>query len=137
MGPIFQIRKGLINKVKSFNFNNLGLPHLKMEIRENTPRKTTNNKKQEKIFSMKRSNLCLSREVTRKKMLIVTQSWYDSIERFFKFHSLLLLKVDANLTGLILFNFETTPYKNHSDTNPLKSIKRLLRYCHFYVLRYC
>ena len=45
MGPIFQIRKGLINKVKSFNFNNLGLPHLKMEIRENTPRKTTNNKK--------------------------------------------------------------------------------------------
>ena len=47
MGPIFQIRKGLINKVKSFNFNNLGLPHLKMEIRENTPRKTTNNKKQE------------------------------------------------------------------------------------------
>ena len=47
MGPIFQIRKGLINKVKSFNFNNLGLPHLKMEIRETTPRKSTNNKKQE------------------------------------------------------------------------------------------
>ena len=47
MGPIFQIRKGLLNKVKSINFNNLGLPHLKMEIRENSPRKTANNKKQE------------------------------------------------------------------------------------------
>ena len=47
MGPIFLIRKGLLNKVKSINFNNLGLPHFKMEIRENSPRKTANNKKQE------------------------------------------------------------------------------------------
>ena len=44
-----------------------------------------------------------------KKKLIVTQSWYDTIERF--------LEMDANLTGLFLFNFETTPCKNHSDTN--------------------
>ena len=25
--------------------------------------------------------------------------------------------MDAHLTGLFLFNFETTPSKNHSDTN--------------------
>lgn len=47
MGPIFQIRQGLLNKTKSFKFNNLGLPQLKMEIRENSPNKTKNNKKQE------------------------------------------------------------------------------------------
>ena len=62
--------------------------------------------------------LCLSREVTKK--LIVTQSGYDSIERFFQFHTLLLLEMDANLTDLFLFNFEATPYKNHSDTNLVK-----------------
>ena len=50
------------------------------------------------------------------KKLIVTQSWYDSIERFFQFHTLLFLEMDAKLTGLFLFNFETTPCKNHSDT---------------------
>ena len=69
-------------------------------------------------------------------MLIVTQSWYDSIERFFQFHTLLFLEMGANLTGLFLFNFETTSCKNHSYTNWSKSIKRLLRYCHFHVLRY-
>ena len=50
----------------------------------------------------------------------VTQSWYNSIERFFQFHTLLILEVDANLTGLFLFNFETTPCKNNSDTNFVK-----------------
>ena len=55
-----------------------------------------------------------------KKKLIVTQSGYDSIERFFHFHTLLFLEMDANLTGLFLFNFETTPCKNHSDTNLIK-----------------
>ena len=59
--------------------------------------------------------LCLSREVTKK--LIVTQSWYASIERFFQFHTLLFLEMGANLTGLFLFNFETTLCKNHFDTN--------------------
>ena len=56
----------------------------------------------------------------KKKKLIVTQSWYDSIERVFQFHTLLFLEMDANLTGLFLFNFETTPCKNHSDTNLVK-----------------
>ena len=55
-----------------------------------------------------------------KKTLIVTQSWYDSIERFFQFHTLLFLEMDANLTGLFLFNFEKTPCKNYSDTNLVK-----------------
>ena len=55
-----------------------------------------------------------------KKKLIVTQSWYDSIERFFQFHILLFLEMDANLTGLFLFNFETTSCKNHSETNLVK-----------------
>ena len=62
--------------------------------------------------------LCLSREVTKK--LIVTQSWYDAIKRFFQFHTLLFLEMDANLTRLFLFNFETTPCKNRSDTNLVK-----------------
>ena len=52
-----------------------------------------------------------------KKKLIVTQSWYNSIESFFQFHTLLFLEMDVNLTGLFLFNFETTSCKNHSDTN--------------------
>ena len=56
-----------------------------------------------------------------KKKLIVTQSCYDSIERFFQFPTLLFLEMDANLTGLFLFNFETTPCKNHSDTSLVKS----------------
>ena len=71
-----------------------------------------------------------------KNKLIVTQSWYDSIERFFQFHTLLFSEMNANLTGLFLSYFETTPCKNHSDTNLVKSIKRLLIYCHFHVLCY-
>ena len=63
--------------------------------------------------------LYLSREVTKKK-LIVTQSWYDSIKRVFKFYTQLFLEMDAKLTGLFLFNFEITPCKNHSDTNLVK-----------------
>ena len=53
-------------------------------------------------------------------MLIVTQSWYDSIERFFQFHTSLFLEMESNLTCLFLFKFETTPCKNHSDTNLVK-----------------
>ena len=56
----------------------------------------------------------------KKKKLIVTQSWYNSTERFFQFYTLLFLEMDANLTCLFLFNFETTPCKNHSDTNLVK-----------------
>ena len=54
------------------------------------------------------------------KKLIVTQSWNDSIERFFQLHILLFLEMDAHLTGLFLPNFETTLCKNHSDTNLVK-----------------
>ena len=56
----------------------------------------------------------------KKNKLIVTQSWYDSIELFFQFHTLLFLEMDANLIGLFLFNFETTPCKNHSDVKLVK-----------------
>ena len=45
---------------------------------------------------------------------------FNSIERFFQFHALVLVEMDSNLTGLFLFNFETTPCKNHSDTNLIK-----------------
>ena len=36
------------------------------------------------------------------------------------YHTLLFLEMDANLTGLFLFNFESTSCKNHSDTNMVK-----------------
>ena len=47
----------------------------------------------------------------------VTESWYNPIERFFQFHTLLFLVANAILTGVLLFNFETTQCKNHFDTN--------------------
>ena len=52
--------------------------------------------------------------------IIVTQSWYNSIERFCQFYSFLFLVRDAILTGLFLSNFETTQCKNHFDTNLVK-----------------
>ena len=36
------------------------------------------------------------------------------------YHTLLFLEMDANLTGLFLFNFESTSCKNHSDTHLVK-----------------
>ena len=38
----------------------------------------------------------------------------------FQFHILRFLVTEAILTGLFLFNFESTPCKNHSDTNLVK-----------------
>ena len=67
----------------------------------------------------------------KKKKHIVTQSRYDSIERFFQFHTLLFLEMDANLTGLFVFNFETTPCKNHSDTNLVKIHKAVIEVLSF------
>ena len=55
-----------------------------------------------------------------KKKLIVTQSWYISIEKAFRFHTLLFSEMDGNLTVLFLFSLETTSYKNHSETNLAK-----------------
>ena len=52
--------------------------------------------------------------------IIVTQSWYNSIERFFQFYTLLFLVRDAILTGLFLINFKTAHCKNHFDTNLVK-----------------
>ena len=52
--------------------------------------------------------------------IIVTQNWYNSIERFVQFHTLLFLVRDAILTGLFLSYFETTQRKNHFDTNLVK-----------------
>ena len=57
--------------------------------------------------------------------IIVTQSWYNSIENFFLFYTLLFLVWDAILTDLFLFNFKTTHCKNHFDTNLVKIHKRL------------
>ena len=48
--------------------------------------------------------------------IIVTQSWYNSIERSFQFYTMLLLVRSVILRGLFLFNFETTQCKNHFDT---------------------
>ena len=52
--------------------------------------------------------------------IIVTESGYNSIERFFQVHALLFLVTDATLTGLFLCHFETTQCKNHSETNLVK-----------------
>ena len=52
--------------------------------------------------------------------IIVTQSWYNSTERFFQFYTLLFLVRDAILTGLFLFKFKTIHCKNHFDTNMVK-----------------
>ena len=52
--------------------------------------------------------------------IIVTQSWYNSIQRYFQFYTLLFLVRDAILTGQFLFNFKTTHCKDHFDTNLVK-----------------
>ena len=52
--------------------------------------------------------------------IIETQSWYNSIERFFQSYTLLFLVKDAILTGLFVFNFKTTHCKTHFDTNLVK-----------------
>ena len=47
--------------------------------------------------------------------------------------------MNANLTGLLLFNFETNPCKNHSDTNLVKihlAVIEILSFSYFHVLRY-
>ena len=46
--------------------------------------------------------------------------------------SFTFLVSDVILANLFLFNFKTTYCKNHFDTNLVKSIKRLLRNCHFF-----
>ena len=52
--------------------------------------------------------------------IIVTQSWYNCTERFFQFYTLLFLVRDAILTGIFLFKFKITHYKNHFDINLVK-----------------
>ena len=39
--------------------------------------------------------------------------------------------MNANLTGLFLFNFETTPCKNHSDTKLVKIHKAVIEILSF------
>ena len=57
--------------------------------------------------------------------IIVTQSWYKSIERFFQIHTLLFLVIDANLTGP-LFNFETTQCKNNFEIHIAEIVKTII-----------
>ena len=52
--------------------------------------------------------------------IIVTESWYNSIQRFFQFHTSQFLVTDAILIGLFLFDFETTQCNNHFDINLVK-----------------
>ena len=52
--------------------------------------------------------------------IIVTQSRYNSIERFFQFYTIVFLVKDAILTGVLLLNSETTQCRNHFDTNLVK-----------------
>ena len=56
--------------------------------------------------------------------IIVTQSRYDSTEKFFQFHILLILGTDTKTDtfGLVyfLFNFETTQCSNQFDTKLVK-----------------
>ena len=72
----------------------------------------------------------------KNKKLFVTQSGYDSIESFFQFYTLLFLEMNANSTHLFLFNFETTPCKNHSDTNLVK-IHYAVRLLSFVIFLFC
>ena len=87
-----------------------------------------------KFIELNKSEICTltlySREVTKKK-LIVTQSWYNSIERFFQFHTLLFLEMDYSYLILKQLHARTIQTQIWS-----KFIKQLLRYCHFHVLHY-
>ena len=67
--------------------------------------------------------------------IIVTQSWYNSIERFFQFYTLLFLVRDTILTGLFLFLKQLIAGIILIQIWS-KSIKKFLRYCHFHVLCY-
>ena len=61
----------------------------------------------------------------KEKKVIVTQTLYGSIERFFQFHTLLFLEIDAKLICLFLFNFETIPCKNITDSYKKHSGQKL------------
>ena len=54
--------------------------------------------------------------------IIITQNWYNSIERFFQFYTMQFLLRDAILTGLFLFSLKTTHCKNHFDTKSIIEI---------------
>ena len=51
--------------------------------------------------------------------IIATESWYNSFHREI-FILCYFLATDAILTGLFLFDFETTQCKNHFDSNLVK-----------------
>ena len=51
--------------------------------------------------------------------IIATESWYNSFHREI-FILCYFLVTDAILTGLFLFDFETTQCKNHFDSNLVK-----------------
>ena len=65
-----------------------------------------------------KKNIYISKWLNAKS--IVTQSWYNSIERFFQFCTLLFLRRGAILADLFLFNLKKTYCKNHFDTNWVK-----------------
>ena len=56
----------------------------------------------------------------KKKSLLSHKDGTIPLSDFSSFILCYFLEMDANLTGLLLFNFETTPCKNHSDTNLVK-----------------
>ena len=82
------------------------------------------------VPNCKKKSKCLNAKIT------VIQSWYNSIERFFQFYTLLFLVRDAILTGLFLFIFKRFIARIVLTQIWSKSIKLLLRYCHFHALCY-
>ena len=78
------------------------------------------------IFSNGRGQPSCSAKLQKKSKwcnakIIVTQSWYNSIEGFFPVLCFAIFLVrDAILTGQFLFNFESTQCKNHFDSNLVK-----------------
>ena len=52
--------------------------------------------------------------------IIVIESCYNSIERFFQFSYFAFLSKRCHLDRSILFDFETNQCKNHFDTNLVK-----------------
>ena len=56
---------------------------------------------------------CIKKSSWLNAKIIVTQSWYNSTERFFPVLYFAILVRDAILSGLFLFNFKATHCKNH------------------------
>ena len=70
------------------------------------------------------------------KKIILIQSWYNSVERYFQFYTLLFFSKGCHLDRSILSNFKTTHCKNHFDINLVIIHKAVIEILSIYVLCY-